>query len=250
MNKVAVIIPIYHRESDTIKCIDSFKNLVHGGNEIIIYLAINGASEGLMKYLVETTKDIINSNISVSVRTEDVNLGKPKVVNYHAERAIRDNDVDFIISMDSDMVPEDNAWILKFIDSWNSLMLSSSIRVGAICGNQSGQNCHVPLEAQVFTASERQYTSATGNNGIAGGVLFTSSQMWESVGGYHAHRVYGSDDGHFCLAMQQRNFRVVISNDNTFYHPFPDDAGYVKWKQKAIQDNLSEEEKKGYYDIL
>jgi glycosyltransferase involved in cell wall biosynthesis len=251
-SRIAIIVPIYHREEDTMKCLESFKSMDHGGKEIFIYFVVNGASESFLEKIKSISDEInrvTHPSIISYVKEPGDNLGKPVAVNIYAKEAISTKDVGYIVSMDSDMVPLDDRWVTRLSFEWYLLSIRSDFRVGAICGNQSGNNCHVPLEPKTIDIEYQgsSFIIAKGNNGIAGGVLFTSSYDWETVNGYNAHRIYGSDDGHFCLAKEKEGKKVVLSINTTFFHPFPDDDGYSNWKKRAIEDNLKDEEKGGYY---
>jgi membrane peptidoglycan carboxypeptidase len=70
--------------------------------------------------------------------------------------------------------------------------------------------------------------------------------VWKQLGGYTAHRIYGSDDGHYALSCSQNNMIMAMIKEATCYHPYEDDQGYITWKRKAIANQLQEEELEGF----
>jgi len=78
-SRIAIIVPIYHREKNTMKCLESFKSMDHGGKEIFIYFVVNGASESFLEKIKSISDEInrvTHPSIISYVKEPGDNLGK------------------------------------------------------------------------------------------------------------------------------------------------------------------------------
>ncbi|MBD3260716.1 MAG: hypothetical protein GF334_03430 [Candidatus Altiarchaeales archaeon] len=246
---VGIFVPVYHREDKVIKSLQSLYDTQRGSGdyilEISVAVGINGARPSLLRYLEEEVRnEFTRREWPYYTEKPMVNLGKPLIVNRMVEQLSTLQPLDYIVSYDSDMIARDKGWLLSIIDVFENYHGNQDI--GAICPNQTGENCHV-LTPNPVTIKWGQYhlVSRVGNEGVAGGVLVTSRSRWEQLGGYYAHRIYASDDGHYALACAQNNLLMCVIKEVSVLHPHGDEPQYVEWKSKATGDRLTEKERFG-----
>lgn len=154
--------------------------------------------------------------------------------------------LDYVLSYDSDMVVEDELWLAKYVDAFEQFLYWSDL--GALAAQQSGECCHIMDKDPIrYKSQDFNYVTRAGNEGVAGGALLTPYHVWRTIGGYHAHRIYASDDGHYALSCAQRGLLMCIVNEVVLRHPENDDPAYSAWKHRAVADKLSEDERLGFY---
>jgi len=246
--KVGIFVPVYHRDNKTKKSISSLLETEARDTsieiELSIYIGINGASQELLSYIEEKKQEFLNKGMRYEVFKSKTNIGKPKIVNIMVECLA--TEIDYVISYDSDMIVTDPYWVLKFVKIFESY--KGDKKIGALCSQQSGNCCHVlDKDPFIYTAGDFTLITRAGNEGVAGGVLVTPFSIWESLGGYMAHRVYASDDAHYALSCANNNLLMAVVKEIEVYHPFEDDSGYVDWKARAARDLLMPEELGGYF---
>ncbi len=248
--RTGIFVPVYYREDKVRRSIDSLIQTKTENDRydhtVFIWIGVNGASESLRSYLHDI---ILQSNKKFKIRTytpsDNRNIGKPKIVNEMVDRACKEINIDWVVSFDSDIVVNDKDWLLKLVDAY--YRYEGALPLGAVCADQVVGNCHIlDKDPIAYKAGVYNIVTRAGNEGVAGGVLATPIEVWNKLGGYHAHRIYGSDDGHYALACAQVGMTMGVVREATVTHPTEEDQDYNTWKKKAIQDTLSEEEKKGY----
>jgi glycosyltransferase involved in cell wall biosynthesis len=251
MVRVLAVLPIYHRNEETIASLTSWKITDLKGIDLHMCLAVNGADDELMGFLdrycvgeVEGLPKGMTENPSLYYHPDNpgkgVSVNNAVLAEEKRTSEIRGK-VDFILSFDSDLIISDPSWLQILIRDYRRA--NDFYPTVAISSDQTGNCCHVPEEPE----HKEGLIFAKENQGIAGGCLLVSHFFWKKVKGYKAHRVYGSDDGHFMLDAHNDGNKVCISETCSLFHPFPSDADYQSWKVRACRDELGEEEKGGFY---
>lgn len=248
---ILAIVTIYHRETDTRRCLDAFATTDANGIALTVALAVNGASPPFLAYL-RRVYDGLEPGIPQGASTrfyQFANPGKGVAVNdvVRQEKAAGGR-FDFVLSFDADLVAQKPSWLHDLLQGYRQSL--ARCRTGGVVSDQCGNCCHVPRKAQQVSAPGTDLVYAENNEGIAGGCLLVPFDVWEQVGGYKAHRVYGSDDAHFMEAAWLVGYSVCIVKACTMFHPYSDDAGYQDWKVRACQDRLRDDEKGGYYGTV
>jgi glycosyltransferase involved in cell wall biosynthesis len=216
---------------------------------IFIVVGINGCRPESLEELQKCRGLLTAKGFSYSQFLHPRNLGKPESINTLVKTACNQISLDYIVSYDSDMVVTDPEWLLKFVEIYERYRPEwGHSKLGALSGNQKEKCCHV-LDKDPFTITFGNYhlVSRAGNEGVAGGVLFIPRHIWDVVGGYHAHRIYASDDGHFMLACAQLGLICPVVQEVSFIHPHETDTAYLDWKVRACQDQLLPHEQAGFW---
>lgn len=248
ITKILAVLPLYHKEEETLDCLKAFSETNLEGLGLSVVLAVNGASETFLDKLKGIqTGDLPGIPNGASAHMLQLpNPGKGVAVNTAV--SIYAQHPDFILSLDSDMVPVSPLWLRILTDSYQRLVLDPSCRLGALATQQVGMCCHVPVEPRFHTYKEFSYTFARHNQGIAGGCILTPYSVWCELGGYKAHRVYGSDDAFYMQDLHEAGYEAAIAENCVLYHPSNTDPCYADWKRRACQDKLTEKEMKGYFE--
>jgi len=250
MSKIEIlaVLPIYHREEETLACLDAFSRTSLEGINLTVVLAVNGARDTFLDTLKKMTSgDEVGIPKGAQVRLLNLpNPGKGVAVNT-AVRLYADK-TDFVLSLDSDMVPTSENWLKIFVESFQEL-IANKIRVGAISSQQVGMCCHVPVSGEFRNYGKFSYTFANGNQGIAGGCLLTPYAVWCELGGYRkSPNVYGGNDGYYMYDLYQSGYIAAIAENCVLFHPPSTDAKYADWKRRATIGKLREDERKGFYE--
>ena len=257
---VGIFVPVYHRDDKVKASIESLLRtkvlgFSSGGMpwcvQMHVMVGINGASDELRNFLVSPpgAKKMIYSFGDYRIYAPSRNLGKPKIVNDMVKDMAYRTHLDYVISFDSDMVIEDDGWLLKMVEAFGAFPKWADL--GALSTNQTGACCHVlepdPIrfESNWTGHGYYSYTTRAGNEGVAGGTLMVPYHIWRAIGGYTAHRIYASDDGHFALECARRDLLMCVVNEVGLFHPPGDDQSYIEWKRRACTNSLSEEEAEG-----
>lgn len=247
---VGIFVPVYYREEKVRACIGSLMG-IHpvNGMDVHLMVGINGASQQLRSLLLDEMCGEKMPWTSYKAWDFGENVGKPKAVNLLVNMMAKDMHLDYVVSCDSDMVATDSQWLYRFVDAFEEF--PDWANLGCLSTDQDGERCHVlDKDPFYFKSNDGKYSYVTraGNEGVAGGCIITPYHVWRTIGGYHAHRIYASDDGHFALACAQRGLTMAVVNEVTLIHPPGDDQAYSMWKYRATSDTLSDEERKGFYE--
>ena len=62
----------------------------------------------------------------------------------------------------------------------------------------------------------------------------TDKDTWNSIGGYKAHRLYASDDGHYHGDCHKLNKLAGYIDEIYFFHPYEFNDDYRVWKDKLL----------------
>lgn len=244
--RIGIFSPIYHRNKEVQKFLINllYSNFSH--HEVYLCLGINGADENL-KYFITSFADAASDRFKkILIFDPEENLGKPALVNIMvgSVKEQTGEDLDYVISIDSDFVMIDAGWLDKMVWIFEN---KGVLPIGALCSNQAGANCHVlDKDPMVMPIGPYNVITRAGNEGVAGGLLMTPKVLWDEIGGYFNHRKYASDDGHYALACAQRSLIMGMVQEVSFFHPHSTDHGYNSWKQRATADSLGEYEKNGF----
>jgi hypothetical protein len=219
-----------------------------GGMEVFLCLGINGASKEFKQSFLPNY--IKNNTLFKEIHVFDgnFNYGKPRIINLMTKKY----DVfDYIVSMDSDMTCIDSKWLKKFLYTFD--LYNGKKQLGVLCANQTGNNVHFVeslkdrIKVKVYDGLNITYSEK--NEGVGGGVLITNRLNWNSIGGYRAFNIYGSDDGHFALDCLRAGKIFACLDDVVFFHPFDDDKKYSEWKVSAAR-NVLKGNLNGYYENM
>ena len=244
--RVGIFSPVYHRNKEVEKFLITLLLSNFSDHEVYFFIGINGADSNLRYFISSYSEAVCDKFKKIVVYDPEENIGKPALVNIMVSES-KDQageDLDYVISLDSDFVMIDSEWLNKLVWIFEN---KGSLPIGALCSNQIGASCH-DLSGGVFVSSVGSFhvIFRNGNEGIAGGLLMTPKLLWDKIGGYFGHRIYASDDGHYALACAQMGLIMGMVPEVNFFHPASEDPGYVSWKKKAMSDSLVEEEKKGF----
>lgn len=231
--KVLIAMPIYKRELLALNSIRSIAEKTSIDNiDVIFALGINEMNSELESYL---TKYIDNSHLHIVIEKFSTNLGKGGAINKLASLY----DFDYIISIDSDMICIDSNWLKNMIYIYETYNKTNKInKIGSLCTNQTGANCHAISykDPNMIRTKINNFNiiSHTSGSGVAGGVLMTDKDTWNSIGGYKAHRLYASDDGHYHGDCHKLNKLAGYIDEIYFFHPYEFNDDYRVWKDKLL----------------
>lgn len=243
--KVLIAMPIYKREDYVLNCITSLveTTVIDERVQLTIALAVNAMNETLSNYLTEYVK---TSKFKIDIHLMDGNVGKGIAVNNVASKY----KFDYLISMDSDMICIDRDWLMKMLSVYIQYDKNpaknrdgSGRLLGSLCTNQIGNTCHVlnlndPSTIKLNPTSNLTIITSIQGGGIAGGILMSSSKVWNDIKGYEASKLYATDDGHYHADCAKRNLLVGYVYEVKFYHPYEFAADeYCKWKQNKFHSD-------------
>jgi len=238
MFRVGIFVPVYFREEQVIRCLQSLasSNYKFRDLEVFLCIGINGCRKSFMKdFLIDYIKKYDGKVFSfIRLFDEGENIGKPMMVNKMSDSVARQLEYTYMVSIDSDMEVEDKDWLKKFLIVFGNYKGAKPL--GALCSNQSGHNVHMVDSYHVMKMKVGDYTikTSTSNDGVAGGVLMTPANVWFTIGGYQAFNLYGSDDGHYSRDCFRNGYIMGYVEEISFFHPINQDTGYSEWKYKAI----------------
>lgn len=171
------------------------------------------------------------------------NVGKSHTVNTLFDENLRDTDVEYFLTSDSDICFDADicSYIFeRLLEIPQQIQSQLGREIGMIALNQAQANCHIQSSLNLQFC----YTNKYGNveiikypshiGGIAGGCLFTSTKNWKQVNGYRLINVYGGDDGFYLLDTHLAGRFCGVSDTVSIIHPSDDDVEYSKWKHDQI----------------
>lgn len=253
IKSVGVCVPIYYREDKAAKSIESLLSTSFQDEiyklAIQLHFGVNGSTPEFHRWLyADAIPRAQNRGFEVSFYDKwGKNLGKPKAVNEMVTHMERGCPPEYIVSFDSDIIILNSSWLLELVNAFESY--EGPFRLGALCPEQLEACCHCLSNPKKYSwkieKPSRKYSIryAEGNHGIAGGVLFTSYQLWKSLGGYAAHRRYAADDGHYAQALWvQGKYYMAILDQVQIIHPGGDAALYNAWKRDIIKNDLKDQD--------
>ena len=245
---VGLFIPVYHREAKVKDCLKSLACLAPLDSiGLHVRVGFNGGPDSLKKYLVDEVQNTLDAADTYDVYDPGSNIGKPQVVNAMVNQLSETFPLDYVLSMDSDIIVQDPLWLEKFLQAYKEF--PDPGRLGCLSAQQLGHCCHaLRSEPIIFKSGHYTYVTGAYNEGVAGGAILTPYRVWRDIGGYRAKRVYASDDAHYALDCHLRNLLMCIVNEVAVQHPYGDEPGYVDWKVRAARGEVSADESKGFYE--
>ena len=246
LTNVVICLPVYHQDHKVKDCLESlFNNTQADDVSITVAIGINGANDELVDAINKYTSwPSAHSNINkVIIEDFGKNLGKGACVNRLVQIAAT-SETNYVVSMDSDLIVKGATWLSTLI---NAHCVSSRYeKVGGISADQEVSSCHLEKGYGVLVYDSITFRKYDGNNGVAGGLLLIPYKVWNQFGGYKAHNLYGSDDGHFGQDCAVNGMSVLLCKDVVVIHPPETNADYAQWKQRSVKNELHLEEKTGY----
>lgn len=253
MSTVHVAIPVYHRVELVMQALGCLGISYLGGHRVNIMLVVNGADASELRGITERAERIAERGpfTSFQLKVVQENKGKAVAVNGALGSLICMNGLpDFVLSLDSDLVPLSRQWLPELIrafERWRILLPTRPI--GALAADIVGLESHFlgvdPSAIGKLSAGGYSFRIETRNRGIAGGCLLVPGKLWAEIGGYRAQKIHGDDDGPFMGSLAALGLLCPVVSNVQFFHP-PDDPGYREWKLRAIAGTLAPEEAKGY----
>jgi len=246
---VGIFIPVYYRKDSVKRSIESLASTTLKADAFqiraCVYVGVNGAGKELNHFLNTVARKILEAaGFEYVVRDWGKNVGKPATVNSLVKLHRSHSTLDYIVSYDSDIVITDKMWLIKFIDAFEKWQ--GPKQLGALAADQTGHNCHVIKRPVSYKAGSYNIVSQEGNFGIAGAVIFTPTKVWDLVGGYKAHRIFASDDGHFVRACYKHKLIMGVLKEVSVLHPTDKNTNYTDWKFRAARDQLKPDEMQGF----
>lgn len=248
MYKISIFVPVYYRESLVKQCLASLAatDVKEYHLDVTLNIGINGARSSFTQNFLD---DFISENTgkvfsSINVYNPGENIGKGRIVN---EMSFQHSAFDYLVSLDSDMELMDVKWLSKMLSVLNDP--NTSIPVGAVCANQINNSMHKITNTKRITVGDLTLVCSPGNIGIAGGVMMTTSQLWNEVSGYRAGKIFGDDDTSFANDCFIRGKVMGYIEEIEFFHPKDDNVDYSEWKSRAMSNKLEYFDNEGFYEF-
>jgi hypothetical protein len=249
-----VFAPDKMRLDRNINSIKSFGQYLktNGNDGMQLTIAIGGwaKDDALWNEIVEACKDAFGGKVS-PIRF-DRNYGKATVVNklvaLSKEQGAK---FDAILTADSDILfPLDTPNMLaRLAIAALKMEARKGMPFGMTSLNQLGAGCHWKVCYENIVEYDIKVGKGTYKekivwpnvpSGIAGGCLFISRRLWDTVGGYRVLGVYSGDDAFILVDCARNGFSYQMSDSIAIVHPPEDDAEYAKWKVRVCQrDSLT-----------
>ncbi len=246
MSKINICIPVYYRDDLVKNCLECLRHTNTNGLDVVLNIGLNGVRNSFIQDYLEpyvlSVKGSVFSDINVFDPGE--NIGKAKIINHMANTI---NDFDYLVSIDSDMQMTDDDWLVKFVGIFEDK--TTSYRIGALCANQINNSFHKISDFKKISIGGFSITCTPGNSGIAGGVMITDANTWNTLGGYRANKIFGDDDTIYAIECYRRGLIMGYVDEILFFHPSDTDVDYLQWKGKAKANVLEYFETNGYYEL-
>jgi glycosyltransferase involved in cell wall biosynthesis len=243
MSKINIFVPIYFREEQVKKSLDSLLKTAKVPNEdVTIVLVDNKSNDELRTWLLTLQSD------KVKVELLDKNIGKAAAITAMTAKY---SDYDYFVNFDSDLICLTENWLEILVNCFRKIDKAGMVAVNYI-NNGNYPHPQQPKEEKIDT-----YTYQYGG-GVAGGCFITSKELWINSRGYERSTgVYGGVDGQWRLAVASMGYKCGYISEVLFEHPYDKETEYFAWKIK-IQHNLQQhgfkspneiiENHKGFYD--
>jgi len=244
---VGMFIPVYYREEKVRACLGALVGIFDENDlELHVRVGYNGGPPTLLHHLEQP--EWYASFDTYGVYMPGNNVGKPKIVNDMVRTLAAERRLDYVISLDSDIIVQGDHWIRRFVDAFERCKLWRDL--GALSAQQIGECCHVLGDACVkYKSADLTYTyfHPPRNEGVAGAAILTPYHVWRALGGYPATRIYANDDAHYALALHEHGLLMMVVDEVAVLHPPGDEPEYVGWKARAVKDMLRPGEERGLY---
>lgn len=242
--KIGIFISVYHRIPEFKRCMDSILMSDLTNHDVAIFVGFNGGYQDAEEYLIDVHHRFEKTPIKFHTIVPNANIGKGKLVNLMSTYC---SNLDFLVSIDGDIEITCINWLDIMLESYYSAK-DNGIKIGALAPmfqehdvHLFGQGCDVIKEL-----SNKFHFVYREDNVTAGPLFFIPIDAWKTIGGYEAHRIYASDDGHFCAAATKHGYKVGMIPEISVIHPFESNKDYINWKFQAAKGEHDNEE--GFYD--
>jgi hypothetical protein len=220
------------------------------GHNLTIVMGGWAATDDLWNQIVSACKQFIAPDFT-PIRI-DKNYGKALVVN-KLIKVVNEQKTpyDYLLTADSDILfqPDTKNMFGRLVIASQQCEIKKGRPFGLLALNQKGAGCHYQscyqnaitynLNGDDGSMLIEKIVWPQSPSGIAGGCLFLSRKMWESVGGYRVMGVYAGDDAYLLLDCYQRGFCYQMADTIAIVHPPEDDEEYAKWKVATCQRDSS-----------
>lgn len=220
----------------------------YGTNGFPLTMVIGGwaKTDALWEKMLAACKEHIAPDF-VPIRF-DRNYGKAMVVN-KLMKVTQDHGtkVDYMLMADSDILfPIDSPNMFgRLVIASQQCETNKKKPFGMVALNQKGEGCHYKscyensftytINSPDGPTTEEKIVWPTNPSGIAGGCIFVSKRMWDTVGGYRVLGVYSGDDAYLLLDCYQRGFSHQMADTIAIVHPPENDQAYSEWKVRVCQ---------------
>jgi len=231
---VHIFTPVYHRFAFVKESLTSvIRHMDNASYDCELFIGVNGYEHDEMK---EWLKSICSSNIVLY--ESSANMGKAAIIN---KMYGHHNDCDYIISIDSDMVAdEENNFIDDMVWSIEHFTEFGVLSTFQKCNDQ--QIWNGLQESQKNGPHEVRYGKY---NNVAGGCVIMKKAIWDAMKGYSTYGgVYGFDDGLMMQSVHLMGLKAGVIETVKLHHPHDTDKAYFDWKMK----NIAKRKSKGYYE--
>jgi GT2 family glycosyltransferase len=250
MLSVLIVAPVFMRTEKTVNFLSSLMGKDYSGIEISVAIAINKASPWLESYINSWEKEFekLHRDATVFVHKNDKNIGKGKAVNSVVADVCSAKDIDFICSIDSDVVQVQYKWLKRLLEVFDvydkeCLEFKEEMPLGLVSPNiisAPGVSCNIHNidRSSESTASlpVGNYTciSPYKNEGIAGPCFLIRKEAWDTVGGYYDALYIGGNDAYLLQDLWNKGFRALMVENQYYLHPVDSgsEKSYADWKLK------------------
>jgi hypothetical protein len=195
-------------------------------------------------------KELIKSFIPTPILFDfGKNYGKAVVVNTMLTEYFKINKADYIFTLDSDMLFNNNEndiferlqKVISTVFMGGSNAELSKVKIGIVACNMTGDNAHwIKNFENRFSVGDEVISFPNNGVGIAGGCLFIKEKLWREVGGYRTIGVYAPDDAALMHDCRRVNHLAVVVETIKLHHPGThDDKVYQSWKVQTAQKALN-----------
>lgn len=232
-----IFIPDEDKLQRSINSVKSFKNILNNNIfNIIIDINIGGwaKSESLWTSFIQN----VDKKLLPNITRFDRNYGKSYIIN---ELSKNIDNYDYMISLDSDIIFNNNNVIKRLINLANKIPIHLNKPFGLLALNQEDQNCHLTeiLDISLKIEDEEIKWNDKGN-GIAGGCFFTSKENWKEINGYRKGlKNYDSDDHYLFTDTLNNNRTYGMVTTLSVIHPEDKDKDYALWKLNSVSNERS-----------
>lgn len=183
------------------------------------------------------------NNFKYTLQRFNSNVGKSHTVNTLFDENLRNTDVEYFLTADSDICFDATLCphlFERLMQMPEQILKFTGKELGMIALNQAEGNCHIQAALDRYFSYNNSFNDnevikyPSNIGGIAGGCLFTTTKNWKAVGGYRLINVYGGDDGFYLLDTHNTGRFCGVSDTVSIIHPSDTDQQYSQWKHDQI----------------
>lgn len=232
-----IFLPNEDKLNKSLNSINSLvKYLDENPYDIDVYVGGYAAKKEYWDQIAKAMKGFKNHTSLVKF---DKNFGKAIVTNTLVKLAQEKKEYEYILLSDYDMkfIPEETNFFDRLIESSKKVTEHKKKPFGMIAINQAENNCHIMKECRQnvfkYTNSFNQVESVVWNNypgHIGGGCIFTTTKVWNKIGGYRVMGVYAGDDAYYLLDVRDKGYTWQLLETLHVVHPKDPDKEYNDFK--------------------